>query len=74
MLTARAACALQFAIGIEGIIECGHEISCLTLNFVQQGACQPPVLTISQLTQAFCSEFERSLAATKTRDIRKIVI
>jgi hypothetical protein len=69
MRTATAAAGAKTAVGIERIVECGHDASCLTLRQKEQGACHAPISAIAARTQRFAA----SLPITKTRDTRKFV-
>ena len=69
VLAAAAAARVKTAVGIEGIVEGGHDASCLMLGHMEQGACHVSKMAIGQALQAFPNR----LTTTKIRDIRKFV-
>jgi hypothetical protein len=53
VLATTAAAGVKAALGIEGIVERGHEASCLMLRHLQQRACHVSKTAITQSRQAF---------------------
>jgi hypothetical protein len=53
VLATTAAACVKAALGIEGIVEGGHDASCLMLRHLQQRACHARKMAIAQLLQAF---------------------
>ena len=51
MLAATAATGTKTAIGIEWVVEGGHEASCTVAPLIKQGTCQPASSAIALMSQ-----------------------